>query len=85
MVESQRQRRGEVALYKGERIILDGLQRGWFERTRDTYGLEIDAFITALEKRKMPSPSLTDGLKAQAVAEATTESYRTSRSVLVSY
>jgi myo-inositol 2-dehydrogenase/D-chiro-inositol 1-dehydrogenase len=85
MVESQRQRRGEVALYKGEQIILDGLHHGWFERTKDTYRLEIDAFITALEERKMPSPSLTDGLKAQAIAEAATESYNTSGPVLISY
>ncbi|UCF96248.1 MAG: inositol 2-dehydrogenase [Spirochaetaceae bacterium] len=85
MVESQRQRRGEVAIYKGDRITVDGLHRGWFERTKATYGLEIDALIEALEKREMPSPSLTDGLKAQAVAEAATESYKTSRPVLVSY
>jgi len=85
MLESQRQHRGEVALYKGGSITVDGLHPGWFERTKETYGLEIDAFLDALEKGEMPSPSLTDGLKAQAIAEAATESYKTSRPILVSY
>jgi myo-inositol 2-dehydrogenase/D-chiro-inositol 1-dehydrogenase len=85
MVESQRQRRGEVALYKGDRITLDGLHPGWFERTKETYGRELEGFIDALDKKVMPSPSLEDGLKAQAIAEAATESYKTSQPILVSY
>jgi myo-inositol 2-dehydrogenase/D-chiro-inositol 1-dehydrogenase len=85
MVESQRQRRGEVALYKGDRITVDGLHPGWFERTKETYVRELDAFIDALEKGRKPSPSLEDGLKAQAIAEAATESYKSSRPISVTY
>jgi myo-inositol 2-dehydrogenase/D-chiro-inositol 1-dehydrogenase len=85
MVESPRQRRGQVLLYQGDRISMEGLHEGWFERTRETYGLEIDAFVTALEQGQAPSPSLADGLKAQAIAEAATESYRTSRPVSIAY
>ncbi len=85
LLESQRQRSGNIALFKGDKITMDGLHPGWFERTKETYGRELDAFIEALDKRVLPSPSLEDGLKAQAIAEAATESYKSSRPIHVSY
>lgn len=85
MVESQRKRSGDIALYKGEKIITDGLNPGWFERISDTYRLELDAFIGAVERGVSPQPGLEDGLKAQAIAEAAAESLITSRPVAVTY
>lgn len=81
MLESRRQRQRSVSHYTGGKIIEDGLHPGWLERMRDTYAYELDAFIKALETGAPPTPSLTDGLKAQLIAEAAVESQRLGRPV----
>jgi len=85
MIESQRKRTGDIALYKGDRIVSDGLYPGWFERIEETYRLEVNAFIDSLEGGAATGPTLDDGLKAQAIAEAATESFKSSRPVSISY
>jgi myo-inositol 2-dehydrogenase / D-chiro-inositol 1-dehydrogenase len=77
MAESRRQLAGNVARYHEGRIALDGFPAGWLERVRPTYGAALAAFVAALEEGRPPTPSLRDGLKAQAIAEAATRSLRT--------
>ncbi len=77
MVESRRQRHRGVSRYVGDRIIEDGLHAGWFERIEGSYYQALDAFVSALRDGAAPSPSLDDGLRAQLIAEAATESLKT--------
>lgn len=77
MIESRRQRFRGVSRYCGNKIVEDGLHAGWFERIEESYYHALDAFVTALRDGAAPSPSLEDGLKAQIIAEAATESLRT--------
>ena len=74
MVESRRQRFRGVSRYHGDKIVEDGLHAGWFERIEASYYAALDAFVTAVQSGAAPSPSLDDGLKAQIIAEAATES-----------
>ena len=74
MVESRRQRFRGVSRYVGDKIVEDGLYAGWFERIEASYYRSLDAFVTALQTGTAPSPSLDDGLKAQLIADAATES-----------
>ena len=83
LAESERQRPRGVSCYSGDKIVQDGLHPGWFERMEPTYGLSLDAFVTALEEGKAPSPGLADGLKAQVLAEAAVKSLRENRPVRV--
>jgi myo-inositol 2-dehydrogenase/D-chiro-inositol 1-dehydrogenase len=46
----------------------------WFERFEATYLAEIRSFIDALKKGTAPSPSLHDGIVAQTLADAASES-----------
>jgi myo-inositol 2-dehydrogenase / D-chiro-inositol 1-dehydrogenase len=85
MAESRRQRVGNVARYHEGRIIEDGFPAGWLERVRPTYGAALAAFVAALEEGRPPTPSLRDGLKAQAIAEAATRSLRSRRPEAVAY
>jgi myo-inositol 2-dehydrogenase/D-chiro-inositol 1-dehydrogenase len=77
LIESRRQRFRGVSRYSGDKVIEDGLYAGWFERIEASYYAAVDAFVNALERGVAPSPSLDDGLKAQLIAEAATESLRT--------
>jgi myo-inositol 2-dehydrogenase/D-chiro-inositol 1-dehydrogenase len=77
MVESTRQRYRGVSRYVGDKIVADGLHASWFERLEAGYVQALDAFVTALQKGIAPSPSLDDGLKAQLIAEAATQSLTT--------
>ena len=74
MVEARRHRTGSVARYRADRVVEDGLPAGWFERVRPTYAAALDHFVTSLRDGTPPSPSLQDGLRAQAIAEAATRS-----------
>ncbi|MDB5076068.1 MAG: iolG [Chloroflexi bacterium] len=74
MVESGRQRFRGVSRYRGDKIVEDGLHAGWFERIEASYYRALDAFVGAVQGGAAPSPSLDDGLKAQIIAEAATQS-----------
>lgn len=76
MVESRRQRFRGVSRYHGDKIVEDGLHAGWLERIEASYLQALDAFVTAVQGGTPPSPSLDDGLKAQIIAEAATQSLR---------
>ena len=74
MVEARRQRTGSVSRYHAGRVVDDGMHASWFERVKPTYAAALDAFVTALATGQPLSPSLEDGLRAQAIAEAATRS-----------
>ena len=69
MIEARRQRTGSVSRYQAGQIIDDGLHPGWFERVQPTYAAALDHFVRSLDQEGPISPSLGDGLKAQAIAE----------------
>lgn len=77
MVESGRRRTGVVSRYGLGTVVRDGIDVGWFERMSHTYRLALDAFVAALDAGTAPDPSLQDGLIAQRIAEAATQSLRT--------
>ena len=85
MVEARRQRTGAVSRYRAGRVVDDGLHAGWFERVQPTYAAALDHFVTSLVAGTPPAPSLTDGLKAQAIAEAAARSLRSGRAEPVEY
>lgn len=62
----------EIATDAG--FLGDPVQDFFLQRYAEAYRLEIDAFITAVEKGIAPNPSGRDGLKAQRLADAATES-----------
>jgi myo-inositol 2-dehydrogenase/D-chiro-inositol 1-dehydrogenase len=85
MIEARRNRTGSVSRYQAGRIIDDGLHAGWFERVQPTYAAALDHFVRCLEDNSAITPSLDDGLKAQAIAEAATRSLTSKRSEPVTY
>ncbi|MCZ0857289.1 Gfo/Idh/MocA family oxidoreductase [Actinomyces israelii] len=83
MVEAARHRTGFVNRYGPGEIRTNGLDAGWFERIRGTYRKSLDAFVDALERgAPVPAP-ISDGLRAQVIAEAATQSLRTGAPVAV--
>lgn len=85
LVEARRHRNGAVSRYSRSSVVDDGLHPGWFERVQPTYAAALAAFVSALESGSAPSPSLEDGLKAQAIAEAATLSLRSGRMEPIKY
>jgi myo-inositol 2-dehydrogenase/D-chiro-inositol 1-dehydrogenase len=85
MVQSNRKPVREVALYKGQQVISEGLHAGWFERMQPSFALALDAFISSLEGNPTPYPTLHDGLRAQLIAEAAVESLHTNKPVKIEY
>jgi myo-inositol 2-dehydrogenase/D-chiro-inositol 1-dehydrogenase len=83
MVESRRQNFRGMSLYKGRTVTEDGMHAGWFERIESSYYQALDAFLTSVQKRTAPSPSLEDGLKAQLIADKATECLKTGRPVKI--
>ena len=64
-------------------ITADPVQNFFLERYADAYRNEIEAFIDAMAKGSAPSPSGVDGLKAQLMADAATESWKTGKPVAI--
>ena len=85
MALSRRKPRREVTLYKGNLIVSDGLHAGWFERMEPTFYQALDALIKTIEGEQVEYPTLTDGLKAQMIAEAAVESLRLNQPVKITY
>lgn len=83
MLESRRQQQLGVSLYQGRKVISDGLHAGWYDRFAPTYGLELDSFVSAVESKTPVHATLTDGLRAQAVAEAMIQSIDSHRPVAI--
>ncbi|MGO4737682.1 inositol 2-dehydrogenase [Bosea sp. 2KB_26] len=71
----------EVATGAGFRA--DPVQNFFLERYAAAYRAELDAFVAALKGKTAPLPSGEDGLKAQILADAATESARSGKPVSV--
>ena len=61
----------------------DPVQNFFLERYAAAYRAELDAFVTACTGGVAPVPTGSDGLKAQVLADAATESVRTGKPVAV--
>ncbi|MEN5081637.1 inositol 2-dehydrogenase [Bosea sp. TWI1241] len=61
----------------------DPVQNFFLERYAAAYRAELDAFVTAVRDGTPPRPSGQDGLKAQMLADAATESWRTGKPVAI--
>ena len=85
LVESRRKPIRDVAIYKGDKVIEDGMFAGWFERMEPSFLLAIDAFAAALEGEHADYPTLQDGLRAQMIAEAAIESLKKNQPVQIAY
>ena len=85
MVEARRHRTGAVSRYTAGKVVGNGLHPGWFERVKPTYAAALAHFVTALEHGDVITPSLDDGIKAQAIAEAAARSLITGRNETIAY
>lgn len=85
LVESQRQGARRVTHYTADGVAQSPLHAGWFERMQPTYARALDHFVTLLETGAPIEPGLSDGLKAQAIAEAATRSLHTGVSEKIVY
>lgn len=61
----------------------DVIQNFFIDRYVAAYAAEVTAFVDAVESGTPPAPSIHDGLAAQKLAEAATESRRTGQAVRV--
>ena len=84
MLQSQRQRQRGVSLYQGVKVVDDGIFPTWYERFAPTYVAELDALVAAIRAGIPMSPSLADGMRAQAVAEAAVASLAQGKPVGIS-
>ena len=62
----------------------DVIQNFFIDRYQAAYAAEVNAFIDAMEKGTKPKPSGIDGLQAQKLADAATESFKSGKAVQVS-
>jgi myo-inositol 2-dehydrogenase/D-chiro-inositol 1-dehydrogenase len=69
----------EVANASG--ITADPVQDFFLERYAEAYRAEFDAFLTAVASGRSPAPTGRDGLMAQRLADAATESAQSGRPV----
>ena len=69
----------EFAGAKG--VTADPVQNFFLERYANAYRLELDAFVKAVKKGVAPTPSGHDGLKAQQLADAATQSWKSGKKV----
>jgi myo-inositol 2-dehydrogenase/D-chiro-inositol 1-dehydrogenase len=81
-------RAGNIHLSTLERADASGftadvIQNFFIDRYRAAYAAEIAAFLTAMETGKAPSASGHDGLMAQKLAEAATQSQKSGQAVRV--
>jgi myo-inositol 2-dehydrogenase/D-chiro-inositol 1-dehydrogenase len=80
-----RHRARRVTHYTAGQVVESQMYAGWFERMQPTYALALDHFVQLLETGAPIEPSLLDGLKAQAIAEAATKSLHTGVSERIVY
>lgn len=73
--------RTTVEVATGAGFLADPIQDFFLERYAEAYRLEMAAFLDAIAAGKAPNPSGEDGLKAQILADAATESARTGQAV----
>ncbi|PZU93656.1 MAG: inositol 2-dehydrogenase [Chelatococcus sp.] len=72
-----------VEIATGAGFRADPVQNFFLERYAAAYRAELDAFVKACAGKTAPSPTGLDGLKAQILADAATESARSGKPVSV--
>lgn len=72
-----------VEIANGSGFTADPVLPFFLERYMTAYKAELDAFISAVEQGTAPAPSGEDGLKAQLLADAATESWKSGRPVAI--
>jgi myo-inositol 2-dehydrogenase / D-chiro-inositol 1-dehydrogenase len=73
-----------VELHNGAGTQADPIQNFFLERYGQAYANELNTFITAVESgNRDPRPNGFDGLQAQILADAATESWKTGKPVKV--
>jgi len=83
MIRAHNIPRTTVELATGAGMLADPVQDFFLERYAEAYRLEMAAFVDALLAGKAPNPSGEDGLKAQILADAATQSAQTGQTVRV--
>lgn len=73
-----------VEIATGAGFRADPVQNFFLERYAAAYRAELDAFVTAVRGGAAPLPSGLDGLRAQVLADAATQSARSGQPVAVS-
>ncbi len=72
-----------VELSTGAGVTIDPVQDFFLQRYAEAYRLEMSAFLDSIINGTPPAPSGLDGLKAQRMADAATESWKTGKVVLL--
>jgi myo-inositol 2-dehydrogenase/D-chiro-inositol 1-dehydrogenase len=83
MIRAGNIHRTTVEVATGSGITADPVQDFFLERYAEAYRAELAAFLDALESGAKPEPTGRDGLMAQRLADAATESARTGGPVRV--
>ena len=81
MVRAGNQHESTVEFAGVQGFLTDPVQNFFLERYANAYRLELEAFVAAVKDGKQPSPSGLDGLKAQKLADAATQSAPTGQTV----
>ncbi|WP_282605111.1 Gfo/Idh/MocA family oxidoreductase [Pelagibius sp. Alg239-R121] len=81
MLESRHPQAGNLRFTSGPQIVENGLHQSWLERFRESYSIELAAFIEAIKTGTSFLPTLEDGLAAQKIAEAVVRSVSENRPV----
>src|SRR6478735_4879943 len=83
MLRAQNLHETTVEIATNEGFRADPVQNFFLERYAAAYRAELAAFIDACAGKVAPSPTGLDGLRAQMLADAATESARTGRPVAI--
>jgi len=81
MIRAHNVPRTTVELATGAGLLADPVQDFFLERYADAYRAEMAAFLDAIGSGTAPNPSGDDGLKAQILADAATQSAQSGQTV----
>jgi len=74
MLQTGRKPKGNTKLFTEEAISTGEIHHSWYEQFKQTYSSELDILVASLSESTPVHATLSDGLKAQAVAEAAVQS-----------
>ena len=83
MVQSTNQRPRSVKYYARDGSIQEGFFDSWLDRFHDSYRVELDHFIDAIESGTRPMVTEQDGRLALVLADAALRSYETGSPVII--
>ena len=83
MLQTRQEPVSPYARHSEAGIMREGRFPGWLERFEPTYGMQLDAFIGAVETASEAFPAIEDGLAAQRLTEAGMQSIRERRAIKV--